>query len=53
MIGILPNMGKRTITLTYDNDDDIRFLTNIIMLISERDSLLKELEQTRTGVLND
>ena len=54
MIGIISHMDKRAITLTYDNDDDMRILTNVIMLIGERNSLLKELEQARkTGVLND
>lgn len=52
MIGIIPHYEKQMIIITYD-DEDISFLTNLVGLIGDRNTLLKEIEHAKKGRLDD
>ena len=52
MIGITPHYEKQMMIITYE-DSDIHFLTNIIGLIGDRNTLLKEIEHAKKEGLDD
>lgn len=52
MIGITPHYEKQMMIITYE-DSDISFLTNIIGLIGDRNTLLKEIEHAKKEGLDD